>query len=71
MSPEKLEVQFFTDSDHSINYNGAGTFVYKQIAKQLFEEKNRDVGPALQHQWSKRDEDKRMERFMQRLDVGK
>ncbi|KAK4122993.1 hypothetical protein N657DRAFT_634217 [Parathielavia appendiculata] len=52
VGPEKLEVTFFTDSDHSIRYNGQNAFVYKQLTKKLFEEKNRVAAEG--HQWSKR-----------------
>lgn len=52
VTPEKLEVTFFTDSDHSIRYNGQNAFVYKQLSKKLFEEKNRGVKGG--HEWSKR-----------------
>ncbi len=54
VSPEKMEVQWFTDSDHSINHNGATTFLYKQLTMKLFEEKQRD-GEAERHQWSRKD----------------
>lgn len=53
VSPEKLEVTWFTDSDHSIRYNSQGTFVYKQLSKKLFEEKKR-TGTGGSHQWSKK-----------------
>ncbi|KAK4137116.1 hypothetical protein BT67DRAFT_372326 [Trichocladium antarcticum] len=53
VTPEKLEVTWFTDSDHSIRYNGQKAFVYKQLSKKLFEEKNR--GAKGGHQWSRRD----------------
>lgn len=54
VSPERMGVQWFTDSDHSIRYNGATQFLYKQLTKKLYEEKNRkgDLGGG--HQWSKR-----------------
>jgi dipeptidyl aminopeptidase/acylaminoacyl peptidase len=54
VSPEKLEVTFFADSDHGIRYNGQNAFVYKQLTKKLWEEKNRV--PRERHQWSKRGE---------------
>ncbi|KAK4095817.1 hypothetical protein N658DRAFT_502295 [Parathielavia hyrcaniae] len=54
VGPEKLEVTFFTDSDHSIRYHGQNAFVYKQLTKKLFEEKNRVAREK--HQWSKRGE---------------
>jgi len=83
VGPDKLQVQYFTDSDHSINYNGGNRFLYKQLAKKLFEEKNRVVAngtslPAHQWQKTKRNEtsaevDQRvaaLERFMKKLDEG-
>jgi dipeptidyl-peptidase-4 len=30
--PSKMHVQWFTDSDHSINFHGATTLVYKQVS---------------------------------------
>jgi dipeptidyl-peptidase-4 len=55
VSPEKLQHTFFTDSDHSINYNGATRFLYKQLGKKLYEEKMRVGDLKGSHQWSKRD----------------
>ncbi|KAL4916759.1 putative dipeptidyl peptidase 4 [Aspergillus aurantiobrunneus] len=53
VTPEQMQVQWFTDSDHSINYNGGSVFLYRQLAQRLYEEKQRsDTGE--QHQWSKR-----------------
>ena len=52
VGPDRLEVTFFTDSDHSIRYNGQNAFVYKQLSKKLWEEKNR--GSKGKHQWTKR-----------------
>lgn len=52
VSPEKMAVQWFTDSDHSIVYNGANAFLYKQLTRFLFAQKS--PAPAVQHQWSKR-----------------
>ncbi|EON69005.1 dipeptidyl peptidase 4 [Coniosporium apollinis CBS 100218] len=54
VSPEKMQVQWFTDSDHSIQYNGANEFLYKQLTKKLFEEKQRVPGERVVHQWSRR-----------------
>ncbi|KAK3062561.1 diacylglycerol pyrophosphate phosphatase, partial [Coniosporium uncinatum] len=51
--PEKMQVQWFTDSDHSIRYNGANTFLYRQLTKRLYEEVQRE-GEAEVHQWSRR-----------------
>ena len=52
--PHKLQTQFFTDSDHSIVYNGASGFLYRQLAGFLYDEKNR--GAEDKFQWSKRAE---------------
>ena len=52
VSPDKMEVRWFTDSDHSIKFHGATTFLYKQLTKKLYEEKNR--GRGRKHQWSRR-----------------
>ncbi|KAF2202018.1 hypothetical protein GQ43DRAFT_480228 [Delitschia confertaspora ATCC 74209] len=54
VNPEKMQVQWFTDSDHNINYNGGNTFLYKQLSKKLFEEKNRVGKIGGGHQWSRR-----------------
>ncbi|KAE8148999.1 putative dipeptidyl peptidase 4 [Aspergillus avenaceus] len=54
VTPEKMQVQWFTDSDHGINYHGGSVFLYRQLARRLFAEKNRQA-PALKHQWSRRD----------------
>jgi hypothetical protein len=52
VGPEKLEVTFFTDSDHGIRYHGQNAFVYKQLSGKLLEEKRRGKGEK--HQWSRR-----------------
>jgi hypothetical protein len=52
VGPNKLEVAYFTDSDHSIVYNGANTYVYQQLAERLFAEKIREVGAEAAHQWT-------------------
>ncbi|KAL4994647.1 putative dipeptidyl peptidase 4 [Aspergillus recurvatus] len=52
VTPGKMQVQWFTDSDHSINYNGGSVFLYRQLAQRLYKEKNRLE--TEQHQWSKR-----------------
>lgn len=52
VGPDKLEVAYFTDSDHSIAYNGANTYVYQQLAERLFAEKIREVGVVESHQWT-------------------
>jgi dipeptidyl-peptidase-4 len=50
--PQKLDVQWFTDSDHNNDFHGATKFLYKQLTGKLFDEKNRKV--AKLHQWSRR-----------------
>ncbi|QSS56507.1 extracellular dipeptidyl-peptidase Dpp4 [Histoplasma capsulatum var. duboisii H88] len=54
--PQKMESQWFTDSDHSITYHGSSVFLYKQLTRMLYRQKTRDVtkGPEI-HQWSRRD----------------
>lgn len=55
VGPDKLQVQYYPDSDHDIYYNGAKRFLYRQLAKRLWEEKVRVVSnetkPA--HQWQR------------------
>ncbi|KAF4550153.1 Dipeptidyl peptidase-like protein [Elsinoe fawcettii] len=56
VGPQTFENVFFSDSDHSIRYNGDGTFLYKTLTKRLFEEKRRTTGLVSEvHQWSKKD----------------
>ncbi|RAL09759.1 prolyl dipeptidyl peptidase DppIV [Aspergillus homomorphus CBS 101889] len=55
VSPEKMQVQWFTDSDHNINYHGGSVFLYKQLAGRLFAEKTRGESPK--HGWSRREVD--------------
>jgi dipeptidyl-peptidase-4 len=54
VTPEKMQTQFFTDSDHSIVYNSDGKFLYRQLTKKIFEEKNRKNDTKGSHQWSKK-----------------
>lgn len=54
VSPTKMQVQWFTDSDHSIAYNGGTTFLYKQLTQKLYEEKMRDTESGLKHQWTRK-----------------
>ncbi|KAL3420977.1 dipeptidyl-peptidase 4 [Phlyctema vagabunda] len=54
VSPNKMHVQWFTDSDHSINFHGATQFVYKQMAQYLYAEKVRSEDEVLVHQFDKR-----------------
>lgn len=49
VSPEKMRVQWFTDSDHSIRFHLADTFLYKQLTDALYHEKNRRTEKL--HQW--------------------
>lgn len=51
--PQKLDVQWFTDSDHSNNFHGATRFLYKQLTGKLYDEKRRS-GMGGEHQWSRR-----------------
>ncbi|KAH7131017.1 dipeptidyl peptidase IV N-terminal region-domain-containing protein [Dactylonectria macrodidyma] len=45
----------FTDSDHSINYNGADVYIYKYLTARLYDEVKRVAKDAeLTHQWSRR-----------------
>ncbi|KAL2860972.1 prolyl dipeptidyl peptidase DppIV [Aspergillus lucknowensis] len=53
VTPEQMQVQWFTDSDHSITYNGGTAFLNRQLAQRLYEEKQR-TDEEDQHQWSKR-----------------
>ena len=54
VTPEKMAAQFFTDSDHSIVYNGGSAFLYRQLSKLVFEEKHRKGNTKEKHQWSRR-----------------
>ena len=54
VTPEKMQTQFFTDSDHSIVYNNDGKFLYRQLTKKIFEEKSRTGDSKGKHQWSKK-----------------
>ncbi|KAK1704753.1 dipeptidyl peptidase IV N-terminal region-domain-containing protein [Colletotrichum lupini] len=49
----KMKWLSFTDSDHSIAYNGANIWLYKYLTEALFREKRRS-GDPLVHQWSKK-----------------
>ncbi|KAE8351135.1 putative dipeptidyl peptidase 4 [Aspergillus coremiiformis] len=55
ISPSKLDSQWFTDSDHGISYNGGGVFLFKQVARKLYDEKHRQT-QVLRHQWTKKEE---------------
>ncbi|KAG0639684.1 dipeptidyl peptidase IV N-terminal region-domain-containing protein [Tuber brumale] len=56
VSPEKMHVQWFTDSDHDMNFHGAENYRCKQKAKALYDEKKR--APEVKHQWSRREAEK-------------
>ncbi|KAF5004829.1 hypothetical protein FDECE_8673 [Fusarium decemcellulare] len=53
VSPEKMKMFAFTDSDHSIVYNGASVYIYKYLTARLYDEVKRQP-KSLSHQWSKR-----------------
>uniref|UniRef100_L2G516 Extracellular dipeptidyl-peptidase dpp4 n=1 Tax=Colletotrichum fructicola (strain Nara gc5) TaxID=1213859 RepID=L2G516_COLFN len=50
---DKMNWLSFTDSDHSIAYNGANIWLYKYMTEALFREKKRS-GDRLVHQWTKK-----------------
>jgi len=54
VSPEKMSWRAYTDSDHSITYNGANVDLYKYLSGLLYDEKQREAGLVQQHEWSKR-----------------
>ena len=55
VSPEKMKMFAFTDSDHSIRYNNASLYIYKYLTERLYDEVKRKVNKkTLVHQWSKR-----------------
>ncbi|KAF9765369.1 hypothetical protein IL306_002340 [Fusarium sp. DS 682] len=55
VSPEKMKMFAFTDSDHSIVYNGASPWIYKYLTARLYDEvKRQPKAKALTHQWNKR-----------------
>ncbi|KAK3689352.1 dipeptidyl peptidase IV N-terminal region-domain-containing protein [Podospora appendiculata] len=56
VSPEKMSVTWFTDSDHNIRYHNDGQYLYKQLSKKLFEEKKRVGNSTGAHQWSRKRE---------------
>lgn len=56
VSPDRWQMMAFTDSDHSITYNGANQWIYRYLTKQLYEEKNRNPSAEpLIHQWRRRE----------------
>ena len=54
LDANKADWRAFTDSDHSIDYNGADVYLYKFLTMKMYEEKQRVPGMTEQHQWSKR-----------------
>lgn len=55
VSPEKMKIVTFTDSDHGFTYNGASLWRYRFQTKQLWDEVQRDPeDKELVHQWSKK-----------------
>ncbi|CAJ2505761.1 Uu.00g131550.m01.CDS01 [Anthostomella pinea] len=51
--PIKMQWRTFTDSDHSISYHGATTYLYKFMTELLYREKIR-TDEGLAHQWTRR-----------------
>ncbi|KAI0396539.1 dipeptidyl peptidase IV N-terminal region-domain-containing protein [Xylariaceae sp. FL0594] len=51
--PSKMQWRTYTDSDHSIRYNGANAYLYKEMTQLLYREKIRGNG-TISHQWAKR-----------------
>lgn len=41
MPPQKLQMQWFTDSDHNLQFQGAKEFQYKQLTQMLYEERQK------------------------------
>lgn len=54
ISPAKMNMMAFTDSDHNINYNNADLYIYRYLSERLLEEVQRVDGEEEAHQWSKR-----------------
>jgi dipeptidyl-peptidase-4 len=55
VTPDKLQMFAFPDSDHSIRYGGDSLFLYKYLTARLFDEVQRKTeDEVLVHQWSKR-----------------
>ena len=57
VSPAKMKMMAFTDSDHSINYNGANEWIYRYLSERLLDEVNRKEGggEGEVHQWGRRE----------------
>ena len=51
--PSKLQVQWFTDSTHGISFGKDSIFLYRQLSRQVWQEKNREF-EELKHQWNRR-----------------
>lgn len=51
--PSKMQWRTYTDSDHSIRYHGASTYLYKEMTQLLYREKIRGNG-TVSHQWTKK-----------------
>ena len=56
VSPSKFEMVAFTDSDHTIQYNGANEWLYRYLSGELYAERNRNLSAPLMHQWGKRED---------------
>lgn len=57
VTPAKMRMFAFTDSTHSISYNGDSLYLYRFLTQRLYDEVKRKVGTeALVHQWSKRED---------------
>ncbi|GBF63838.1 dipeptidyl peptidase [Trichophyton mentagrophytes] len=54
VTADKLTTQWFTDSDHGIRYDMDSTYQYKQLAKMVYDQKQRRPERPPMHQWSKR-----------------
>lgn len=52
VSPGKLKMMAFTDSDPGITYHGAAAFIYKFVTGRLWDEVQRK-GKTMVHQWSR------------------
>jgi dipeptidyl-peptidase-4 len=51
--PSKLQVQWFTDSTHAIAFGKDEFFLYRQLSRQVYTEKNREFADE-KHQWNRR-----------------
>ena len=50
-----MKMMAFTDSDHSINYNGADEWIYRYLSERLLDQVRREQGMGETHQWGKRE----------------